>query len=128
MGSYPSKTDKLDNEYKEMVRVCKGAYGIGVTNGLYMYILNRQATIKPLIENNNSWKANLLRHFTFIVTAHMKGQMGARNTLFKNFEEYYSDRSNKDHVFIVDSLLSKYLMTYLDPQLQNINQGVQLRM
>ena len=128
MGSYPSKTDNLDNEYKEMVRVCKGAYGIGVTNGLYLYILKQQATIKPLIENNNSWKANLLRHFTFIVTAHMNGKMGARNKLFINFEEYYSDISNKDHVLIVDSLLSKYLMMYLDPQLQNINQGVQLRM
>ena len=111
-----------------MVRVCKGVYDIGVTNRLYMYIRKQQATIKSLIDNNNYWKADLLRYFTHIVTAHMNGNMKLRNKLFKNFEEYYSDRSNKDHVLIVDSLLSKYLMTYFDPQLQNTNQGVQLRM
>ena len=127
MGSFSSKQDKqIDSEYKIVSTLCASALDSGLSGAIFGYVSKHTARIKKMVKNNNSWKANLLRHLIYILNA----DGGRRTTLLRNFQEYYDNKNNVDHYVIVDSNLSKFISRIYSEEIVALprNQGVQLRM
>ena len=127
MGSFSSKQDKqIDREYTLVSTLCASALDSGLSGAIFGYVSKHTDRIEKLLENKNSWKANLLRHLINILTANG----GRRETLLRNFQEHYDNKNNVDHYVIVDSNLSKFISRIYSEEIVALprNQGVQLRM